>query len=184
MAKPQADDVALSAATDIVRDLARSFVPPYDAPEFNLTARSPNVPYRGKVVLPGSESTAKRALEVELASLANRIQYLETKASTVHHQPLPDTPMEWGGPASPFSTNGTNGQNKAPKRQDSGSARHARVSNLLAVQEKPRVFTEEEFGQLREHVQKQAQEIKSLKDTILSLGEQLHQQQERTHQRS
>ncbi|KAL8828307.1 MAG: hypothetical protein Q9191_002664 [Dirinaria sp. TL-2023a] len=182
MAKPQANDVAFSAATDLVRDLARSFVPPYDAPEFNLTARSPNVPYRGKVVLPGSESTAKRALEVELASLANRIQYLETKASTVHHQPLPDTPMEWGGPASPFSVNGTNGQNKAPKRQDSGSARHARVSNLLAVQEKPRVFTEEEFGQLREHVQKQAQEIKSLKDTILSLGEQLHQQQERTHQ--
>lgn len=182
MAKAQADDAALSAATEHVRDLARSFVPPYDAPEFNLTARSPNVPYRGKVVLPGPESTAKRALEVELSSLANRIQYLETKASTVHHQTLPDTPMEWGGPASPFSINGTNGQNKAPKRQDSGSARHARVSNLLAVQEKPRVFTEEEFGQLREHVQKQAQEIKSLKDTILSLGDQLHRQQEQTQE--
>ena len=182
MERPQADDVTLSAATDLVRDLARSFVPPYDAPEFNLTARSPNVPYQGKVVLPGSESTAKRALEAELSSLANRIQYLETKAGTIHHQKLPDTPMEWGGPASPFSINGTNGQNKAPKRQDSHSARHARVSNLLAVQEKPRIFTEEEFGQLREHVQKQAQEIKSLKDTILSLGEQLHRQQERTQQ--
>ena len=174
------DDRTFAAVTTILHDLARSSVPPYDAPEFNLSARSSNIPRRGKAVLPGSESEAKHALEAELTSLANRIHYLEAKASTVNHQSLPDTPNEWGEPASPFSVPGTNGHFRTPKRQDSGSARHARVTSILALQKEPRILTEEELGQLREHVQKQAQEIKSLRDTISSLGEQLRQQQERT----
>ena len=175
-----ADDEVIPAITAIVHDLARNCVPSYNAPEFNLSVRSPNIPHRGKVILPGAESEAKHALEAELTSLANRIQYLEAKASTVNHQPLPDTPNEWGGPASPFSASGTNGQYRTPKRKDSGSSRHARVTSILASHKEPGILTEEEFGQLREHVQKQAQEIKSLRDTISSLGEQLRHQQERT----
>ena len=176
------DERTISAAASIVRDLARNSVHTYDAPNFNLYTKSPPVPYRGKFALSGLESDEKRALEVELSSLANRIQYLEARASTVNHQQLPDTPNEWADSASPFNGNGTGGHARAPKRQNSGSARHARVSNLLAVREKPRVLSEEEVGQLREHVQKQAQEISSLRDTISSLGDQLRQQREQTHQ--
>lgn len=182
MAAVKDDEQAIVDATEVIRDLARNFVPSYDAPEFNLIARSANVPHQGKRGLGGPESAAKRALEVELSSLVNRIRYLEHKVSTVHHPTLPDTPNEWGGPASPFNVNGTNGHYKGPKRQDSGSARHARVSNLLSMQERPRNFTEEEMGQVGEHVQKQAQEIKDLKSTVSSLGDQLLQQKEHTQQ--
>ena len=170
----------LSAISAVIHGLARGSVPPYDVPEFNLSVRSTNIPHHGKFTLPGAESEAKHALEAELTSLAKRIQYLEKKASTVNHQPLPDTPSELGDPASPFSTSNTNGHFRTPRRQDSGSSRHARVTSILAYQKEPRIMTEEELGQLREHVQKQAQEIKSLRDTISSLGEQLRRQQEHT----
>lgn len=175
-----ADDQAFCAITAIVHNLARGSVPAYVAPEFSLSVRDSNVPHRGKVTLPGAESEGKHALEAELALLAKRIQYLEAKASTVNHQALPDTPNEWGDPASPFSTSGTNSHYRTPRHQDSGSARHARVNSILAFQKEPRILTEEELGQLREHIQKQAQEMKSLRDTILSLGEQLRHQKEQT----
>ncbi len=175
-----ADDRHLPAITATLHDLARGCAPPYDTPEFSLSGRSPHRPNRGKVILPGPDNEAKRALEDELASLANRIQYLEAKASTMNHQTLPDTPSGLGDPASPFTASGTNGHYRAPKRQDSGSARLARVTSILAFQTEPRILTEEDFAQLREHVQKQSQEIKSLRDTISGLGDQVRHQQERT----
>lgn len=179
MANMMEDEGVIPAITSLVHDFARSSVPPYDAPEFALSVRSANVPHRGKVALPGAESEAKRALEAELTSLANRIQYLEAKANTVNNQILPDTPNEIGDPSSPFSSAGTNGQFRTPKRQDSSSSRLARITSLLAFQKEPRVMTEEDLGQLRDHVQKQAQEIKTLKDTVAGLGDQVRHQQDR-----
>lgn len=175
-----ADDQHFTAITAALHDLARGYVPPYDTPEFSLPVRSANRARGGKVVLPGPDNEAKQALEAELTSLANRIKYLEAKASTVNHQTLPDTPSGLGDPASPFTASGANGHYRAPKRQDSGSARLARVTSILAFHSEPRILTEEDFAQLREHVQKQSQEIKSLRDTISSLGDQVRHQQERT----
>jgi len=175
-----ADNPHFPAITAVLHDLARGYVPAYDTPEFPLPVRSSSTPHCGKVILPGTDNEAKRALEAELTSLASRIQYLEAKAITMNHETLPDTPSGLGDPASPFATSGTNGHYRTPKRQDSGSARLARVTSILAFQTEPRILTEEEFAQLREHVQKQSQEIKSLRDTISSLGEQVRHQQERT----
>lgn len=175
----------VSAAMAVIRDLARTVGPSYDPPEFDPHAKIPptNNYGSGKILLLGSASAAKQTLENELSALAARIRYLEDKAATVNHQVLPDTPNENGAPTSPFGANGSvvpvrNG-NVVPVRQGSGAARNSHVSSLLAVRANGRTFSEEDLGHLREHVQKQAEEIKSQRDTIVSVGEQLHEQQEK-----
>lgn len=179
------EEETVSTATAIIRDLARSVGPSYNPPEFDPNSRIPTAyDYSaGKVLLPGSASTAKRTLELELSALAARIRYLEDKAATVNNQVLPDTPNENGAPVSPFGGNGSvtplrNGH-VVPVRQGSGAARNSHVSSLLAVRANGRTFSEEDLGHLREHVQKQAEEIKSQRDIIVSVGEQLHEHQEK-----
>lgn len=157
------DDEALSAATAIVRDLARNVAPPYNPPEFNLpTVHAKN----GSISLPGVSSNAKRTLELELSALASRIKFLEGKASTVNHSTLPDTPGTDFGPASPFNGNGppTNNGIAKPARHHSTATRQARVTTILAGN--PSTFTEEDLGHLRDHVDKQADQIKSQSETI------------------
>ena len=174
----------ISAATAIISDLARA-VGPFNPPEFDPHSNIPATNYHGsgKVLLPGNASAEKRTLETELTALAARIRYLEDKAATVNNQVLPDTPNENGAPISPFGANGSvtpvrNG-NVVPVRQSSGAARNSHVSSLLAVRANGRTFSEEDLGHLRDHVKKQAEEIKSQRDTIVSVGEQLHEQQEK-----
>ena len=157
------DEESLSAATAIVRDLARNVAPPYNSPEFNL----PTVHARnGSISLPGATNNAKKTLELELSALASRIKYLEERASTVNHNSLPDTPGTDFGPASPFGANGPPTKNgiAKPVRQLSTSTRQARVTNILAGNSS--TFTEEDLGHLRDHVEKQADEIKSQSETI------------------
>lgn len=157
------DDESLSAATAIVRDLARNVAPPYNPPEFNLpTVHAKN----GSISLPGTSNNAKRTLELELSALASRIKYLEEKASTVNHSSLPDTPGTDFGPASPFNANAPPAKNgiAKPVRQLSTTTRHARVSNILAGNST--TFTEEDLGHLRDHVEKQTDEIKTQSETI------------------
>lgn len=178
------EEETVSAATAIIRDLARAVGPSYHPPEFdpNTTISAANNYSSGKALLPGKASAAKRTLEIELSALAARIRYLEDKAATVNHSVLPDTPNENGAPTSPFDANGSgvpvrNGS-VVPIRAGSGAARNSHVSSLLAVRANGRTFSEEDLGHLREHVQKQAEEIKSQRDIIVSVGEQLHEQQE------
>jgi osomolarity two-component system sensor histidine kinase NIK1 len=157
------DDEAVAAATAIVRDLARNVAPPYNPPEFNLpTIHAKN----GSISLPGAASNSKRTLELELSALASRIKYLEEKASTVNNNALPDTPGTDFGAASPFTAPGAPTKNgiAKPARQLSMDTRQARVTNILAGD--PTTFTEEDLGHLRDHVDKQADEIKSQSETI------------------
>ncbi len=157
------DDEAVSAATAIVRDLARNVAPPYNPPEFNLpTVHAKN----GSITLPGAASNSKRTLELELSALASRIKYLEDKASTVNNNSLPDTPGTDFGAASPFTAPSAPTKNgiAKPARQLSMSTRQARVTNILASD--PTTFTQEDLGHLRDHVDKQADEIKSQSETI------------------
>ncbi|MCJ1424406.1 histidine kinase osmosensor [Sticta canariensis] len=179
------EEETLSAATAIIRDLARAVGPSYNPPDFDPHSKIPATNYYDsrKVQLPGNASAAKRTFESELSALAARIRYLEDKAATVNNQVFPDTPNENGAPTSPFGANGSvvpvrNG-NVVPVHQGSGAARNSHVSSLLAVRANGRTFSEEDLGHLREHVQKQAEEIKSQRDTIVSVGEQLHEQQEK-----
>lgn len=175
----------MSAVAAIVHDLARAAAPSYHPPGFDLDSKGPAADQNatGIYSLPGGETAAKKSLELELSALAARIHYLESKASTIGNQALPDTPNEFAGVLSPFSTNGSSNavrnNNTMPIRSGSGSARNAHVLNLLAGRTNGRAFSEEDLAHLREHVEKQAQEIKSQRDTVASVGEQLREQQEK-----
>lgn len=184
------EEETLSAATAIIHDLARAAAPSYNPPVYDPVSKIPATSRHtsGKVSLPGSDSATKRSLEIELAALAARIRYLEDKASTINGHALPDTPNETGDSASPFGANTSvlpvrNG-NPAPNRSGpgsvSGSARTNHVSSLLAIRQNGRTFSEEDLAHLREHVERQAEEIKSQKMIIVGVGEQLHEQQDKT----
>ena len=178
-----AGEETLWAASDFIRNLA-GVAPAYDLPGFDISrdcsARGASA-YR--VSLPGNNTDAKQTLDNELAALAWRIRQLEARANHVQSQAFPDTPNEFAGPASPFG--GSNGLaaikngSPLPLRPGSGSARNAHVSDLLAQRANGRTFSEEDLGHLREHVEKQSQEIKSQRNTIAKVSEQLREQQEK-----
>lgn len=178
----------IASATQVVRNLAKGVVPSFDSPECRLGSSNGTVNglESPKIILSGEDNALRRYLEKELSALALRIQYLEAKASTVNHQGLPNTPSEFGLTSSPFDANGGGGtpRRSVPVRQGSNSSRSAHVSNLLAAKDAGndgrRSFSEEELGQLRDHVQKQAEEIRSQKEIIVSVSEQLDEQQKRT----
>ena len=169
----------LSTAASFVRGLARNGTPPYNPPEFNI--RLKNGTTSTKLSLPGISIAAKESLESELSALAARVQYLESKASTLNHQILPDTPNESSGPSSPFANGSASMARKGvslPVRQLSGSSRQARVTNLLAGNNL--TFTEDELGHLRDHVEQQAEQLKTQNQTIIEVKEELLEQKERT----
>jgi len=180
----------IAATTEVIHNLARNAATLYEGPEFKLA--SPVNNFSGvpppKICLPGDTNSTKQSLEKELSALALRIQFLEGKASTVDHRGLPNTPNEIGLVSSPFHGNGSpatlRNVSSLPVRQGSASSRSAQVSNLLAVREigddGRRSFSEEELGQLRDYVQKQAEEIRSQKEKITSVSERLDEQQKQT----
>lgn len=179
------EEDTLSAVAAFVADLASSINPchyqGYDPQPKSL----PTGNYESyRLILPGDDSPVKRNLEEELSALAARVRYLEDKALTLNNHDLPDTPSENWAPTSPFGSNGVNGAafsgrngSAVQLRQGSGAARNNHVFNLLAVRTNGRTFSAEDLGHLREHVERQAEEIKSQKITILSVGEQLHEEQ-------
>lgn len=180
-----AGEETLWAAAAFVRNLVGA-APAYNLPEFNtlkdLSAREASA-YR--VSLPGTDSEAKQTLDNELAALAWRIRQLEAKANHVQSQAFPDTPNEFAGPTSPFGGSNAlaNVKNGSPlplrSGSGSGSGRNAHVSDLLAQRANGRTFSEEDLGHLLEHVEKQSQEIRSQRNTIAKVGEQLREQQEK-----
>ncbi|KAL8879801.1 MAG: hypothetical protein Q9198_002661 [Flavoplaca austrocitrina] len=183
------DEDALSAAAALIRNLANGTPPSFNPSQLTLgptngTTRSNNS--GGRVNLPGQSTQAKSALEHELEALFIRVQHLEAQAAAPHKQVLPDTPNDSGGPTSPFVAYGvTPSPQKGtafPLRSHSGSgsARQAHVSSLLAGRN--RSFSDEDFGHLREHVDKQTQEIKMQRNTITDINDQLlRQQKEASH---
>lgn len=181
------EDDTLAAATGVVRNLAQGLATSYGPSEPKMSAHKLSATglQAEMIILPGPDNATKQKLEQELSALAARVHYLEAKACTVNNQTLPATPNEFGTPSSPFNANRATTQlqngSPSPPRQGLGSSRHVRVSNLLAVRESGsegrRLFSEEDLGHLREHVQKQADEIRSQRETIASVGEQLHEQQ-------
>lgn len=182
------DEDALSVAVDFIRDLANGSNLSLHPSEFTLSATNgtskPGTP-AGRITLPGEPTPAKTSLQHELAALFARVQYLETQASASHKQVLPDTPNGSGGPTSPFAAYGSTSSPQTstalPLRSHSGSgsARQAHVSSLLSGRN--RNFSDEDFEHLREHVDKQTQEIKMQRNTITQINEQLQLQQEEAH---
>ena len=163
-----------SAAASIVRGLAKNGAPSYNLPQKNGITNT-------KLSLPGISIASKESLENELSALVTRIQYLESKASTINHQILPDTPEESGGSTSPFA-NGSTGTTRngvsLPVRPLSGPSRQARVANLLAGNNL--TLSEDEHGDLRDFVEQQAEQINAQNQTIVEVKEQLLEQKKHT----
>ncbi|KAI9835450.1 MAG: hypothetical protein M1819_002368 [Sarea resinae] len=148
-----------------------------------------------EISLPGEDSDVKKSLEKELSALTARVRFLEAKASNVNHQDLPDTPNEYGIASSPFLGNSPS---KAARyggplsaRQGPTSTRErgaSWVSNLLGSKDdsdndKQYQVTQlngEQLGFLRDHVNKQAEEIKNQKEVIANVSHQLGEQQKQT----
>lgn len=192
------EDETLSAATAIIRDLAQGSATPRNAP---TSSRRISASSNGLTLpiykLPGAATPTKSAYEAEIAALQRRIQYLEARADAVG-QSLPDTPGEVQRPTSPFaksgllpSPNGDSAESPAPgrsARQPSLTNRAVRVSNLLAARDPQlterdpeRIVSEDDISYLREHVEKQAEQIQSQRDTIaeISVGLQKSEEQAR-----
>ena len=176
-------DETLEVATAILRGLARGSIrlpPPANNAHTNGLSLPP---YK----LPGGASQEKEEFEAELAALARRIHYLETKADIVSKS-LPDTPGEFQSPASPLGRplDGTNDLHNPARaeRQTSVSTRTKRVSNLLAAREidTERTVSEDDISVLRDHVEKQSEQIKTQRDTIAEISQGLRHSEEQAKQ--
>lgn len=181
-----ANATSYDAIAGIISNLAKSHDPSADS-SFSGKAVS-NGSAAHKILLPGPDDEGKRHLERELAALAGRIQFLEAKANSPAGRAFPLTPSE---PTSimPFPSDGSN-RAAAPLvgRTAPGLTRDQKavwVSNWLAsrgdtaaaaaqngsAQLAP--LTEEQLSYLREHVNKQADEIRSQREHIDSLGQEV-----------
>ena len=171
-----------AAVASILSNFAKSYAP---LDEHSFPAHVIANGAKGtKILLPGEDTVEKRTLERELTALATRIQFLEAKAATGTAS-LPITPNEplasefTNSPTSPRSALAA-GTRPSAQRQRSASW----VNSLLAKSDgdQQRQLTEEQFAWLREHIDQQAQEIKSQKDFIDGIKSQLTHQQTATKQ--
>lgn len=186
-------DETLAAASAILRSLGRG--PSPGAVQDGSSTRSGlNL---SAYTLPGAPSSAKSDFEAEITALARRIQYLESRAEVVG-QSLPDTPGEVYNATSPLSRPvelrtslsgfSENGPSSHPERPSSVvSARSKRVSSLLAARDTQygaleRTVSEEDVSVLREHIERQSEEIRSQKDTIAEIGQGLRNSEEQAKQ--
>lgn len=180
---PPSDETA-NAIAGILSTLAKQ----YD-PESVVVAPAANgSPTPPKISLPGPNSAAKENLESELRALSSRIQLLEARAA-VSNDTFPITPNE-PGVITPFPTSpDASKPEHTPRRQISIGSRDQRtlwVNNWLAARDggntpdsQPRVpLTEEQLGYLRDHVNKQAEQIKSQRDHIEELSAFVRRQQD------
>lgn len=128
-----------------------------------------------KISLPGENTVEKQTLEHELTALAARIQFLEAKATPTSLPVTPNEPLASAfPPTEPVSPKAVN-----PPRLRSSSW----VNTLLGKTDgdvNPRQLTEEQFTFLREHIDLQAQEIKSQKEFIDNVKSELSHQQTAT----
>jgi osomolarity two-component system sensor histidine kinase NIK1 len=113
------------------------------------------------VKLPGTNSTAKIALENEIAALVARIQNLEAKAITVNYQTLSDTPNESGAPSA-FADVLTGGPTRSPVKSSASrpASLSARDSNTGERPPKfPRISNDELIETLQQQIDDQAKQI-------------------------
>lgn len=195
---PDVDDTLTAAAT-VLHGLARGASTSREASPYASQTVIGSVNGFGlqDYTLPGKRSHAKEAFEAELSALSRRIQYLESKADSVN-QTLPDTPNEYHQGASPFEKGDGRTPSSPLSRHSSGttprpyptnSHRSARVSNLLAARElqngeldASRTVSEADIGYLRDHVEKQAEEIKTQRTVLDKVSQELHEQGIQTEQ--
>ena len=162
----------LTAAAAIIRGLAKE-----SSPVNNVQTNGLNLP---PYELPGADTEEKEQFEAELAALARRIQYLESRADIVGKS-LPDTPGELPTP-SPLSKAAQDIQHQ---RQQSVTSRTKRVTNILAARQEldtERTVSEDDISVLRDHVEKQADQIQSQRETITEISRGLKDSEQQARQ--
>lgn len=131
--------------------------------------------------LPGPSTPSKDTLQAELLALASRVRYLEQRAEVVTKS-LPDTPGEAGDPASPLAkpldTRNTTSvtpsisNGSRAERLPSVSTGARRIHSLLSAKNAQLSadgecsVSEEDIAFLREHIDRQAEQIKSQRTLI------------------
>lgn len=182
------EETAASIA-NVISSLARQSTPPFTR---SVTGDSVvNAVTPAKISLPGPDTVAKNVVEQELWSLAARIQILEARALTTYGQALPTTPNESPPPAvvSPITASGaTKGEltSSITQRGCSNDTKTEWVTNLLAADElshgerssQTTELTHEQLGHLRDHVNKQSEEIVTQKEIIEDISNQLSEHHE------
>ena len=168
-----------AAVASILSTLAKHY-PPLDDAAYPAAALT-NGTKAHRVALPGEETVEKQTLERELTALASRIHFLEQRAAGgTNSLPItPNEPMSSAFPhVEPISPPVTRSVTSTPRNRSSSL-----VNNLLARSDgetKARQLTEEQLGSLRDHIEQQAEEIKSQKDTIDNINATLLHQQSAT----
>ncbi|KAF2093486.1 two-component osmosensing histidine kinase [Rhizodiscina lignyota] len=178
---PSSDDTTSAVAT-ILSTLAKQHDPNADE-SFNGAAAT-NGLKAAKITLPGPDNVAKQNLEKELHALAARIQFLEARAA-VNSDAFPITPNE-PGVVTPFPVDSPDSHRNgsSPARHVSIGSRDQRtlwVNNWLTSKEASNnvPVTEEQLGYLRDHVNKQADQIKTQREHIDELSTFVQQQQQK-----
>jgi osomolarity two-component system sensor histidine kinase NIK1 len=166
-----------------VKNLARQHDPAHDA-SFRAQIAANGVK-QSPVALHGPESAEKAALEAELAALAARVQYLEAKANVVDNNTFPMTPGEPTGSQflyAPSVSTPRNGS-QTGRRGSYKEKRATWVSNWLAAKEPngdseapAAALTEEQLNYLRDHLNKQADQIKNQREHIDNLSSEVNKQ--------
>jgi len=183
----------LAAAAAILRGLARGS----PAPSPDVTASPTNGSKLAPYGLPGASSIAKDEFEAEIAALVRRVHYLESRAEVVGRS-LPETPGEFPSSVSPLSRPaeaGSNGTDSVADlttvadRYSSNVTRSKRLSSLLAARETRlgesgtgQTVSEDDISILREHVERQAEQIKSQRETIAEISRGLRISEEQAKQ--
>lgn len=171
-----------------IKNLARAHDPARDA-SFKAQIAANGADFTASAIaLPGPDCAEKTQLEQEIAALCARINFLEHRSNVVVNQgAFPITPAgeppEEGlvyTPAVPF------GKTSAPydRRSSTKEQRALWVSNWLAAkeangdhpQEPAAALTEEQLNYLRDHLNKQADQIKNQREHIDNLSAEVNKQ--------
>ncbi len=172
-------DETLVAATAILRGLAKGSST--QSPQTNGLKLPP-------YSLPGEDTPSKDEFEAEIAALARRIHYLESRADVVGRS-LPDTPGEFQNPASPGSRPSEPRNPLGESYTDPTIATSDRASFIPIQPNRSNshitptsAVSEDDISVLKEHVEKQAEQIRTQRETIAEISRGLRNSEEQAKQ--
>lgn len=158
------DDSMLAAVTEVLASIAAE-----PKPSSSISARTGS-----RVSLPGPESAAKRALEIELKKLTLRVSQLESRASASAAAVLPETPNEvtdslFGADVSPAANRAAGAKAKLTNSHQGSST----ISKLLSPQ-----LTRQALEGLQGYVDNQSKLLDSQRQELAGVNAQLLEQKE------